>query len=269
MKGNIMVKDFFVERARAKPFDEIEENWMKILYDQLREVMHHNVPFTRIAFISLYGSQNYHLAGPYSDIDSECFVFPSMDDLCFAKTPTSFKLHTEYGDVYVKDIRLMFDELRKVSPNILELLASDYMWINKEYSYYINSILMNVDMFAKLSTYKLLKGLEGLMRRYGNPIDLSPKYLVNAMRIQQMIERIAQGEDFSSTLVPENVTGLFNMKYRNPLPEDGDILETVVLKARADLDYYFEKHDFVFQPHIKEIINDYQKGLLMKYIHTV
>ena len=59
------------------------------------------------------------------------------------------------------------------------------------------------------------------------------------------------------------------MKYRNPMPNDGDILETVVLKARANLDQYFEKHDFVFQPHIKEIINDYQKGLLMKYIHTV
>ena len=261
-----MDRDFFMVRPRANPFNEIEEKWMGILYDQLIEVMHHSIPFTRIAFISIYGSQNYHLAGPYSDIDSECFIFPSMDDLCFAKTPTSFKLHTEYGDVYVKDIRLMFDELRKVSPNILEILASDYMWMNKEYSYYINSILMNVDMFAKLSTYKLFKGLEGLLHRYGNPLELSPKYLVNAMRIQQMIQRIYEGEEFSSTLIPNNVVGLFNMKYRDPMPEDNDILETTILNARTILDNYFNNHEFVFQPQIKEVINDYQRVLLLTYI---
>ncbi len=219
-----MTDEFFIIKSQETLSNGIEQRWMEILHQQLKEVVYHGISFTRIAFISIYGSQNYHLAGPHSDIDSECFIFPSMDDLCFAKTPTSFKLHTEYGDVYVKDIRLMFDELRKVSPNILELLASDYMWINKEYSYYINSILMNVDMFAKLSTYKLLKGLEGLMKRYGNSTDLSPKYLVNAMRIQQMIERIIQGENFSSTLVPENVTGLFNMKYLNPIPDDRYVL---------------------------------------------
>ena len=80
-----MVKDFFITKSLATPFNEIEEKWMNILYEQLREVMRHNIPFTRIIFISIYGSQNYNLAGPYSDVDSECFIFPSMDDLCFAK----------------------------------------------------------------------------------------------------------------------------------------------------------------------------------------
>lgn len=264
-----MDRDFFVIKPRTKPFNEIEEKWIGILYDQLIEVMHHNIPFTRIAFISIYGSQNYHLAGPYSDIDSECFIFPSMDDLCFAKTPTSFKLHTEYGDIYVKDIRLMFDELRKVSPNILELLASDYMWINKEYSYYISSILMNIDIFAKLSTYKLLKGLEGLSKRYCNPLTISPKSIVNAIRIKQMIQRIINGEDFSTTLVPENATGLFNIKYKDSEPDDNLKLTIIAVETQELLINYFNNHEFTFHPQIKESINEFQKMLLMKYIHNI
>ena len=172
-----MTQDAFIMRSRLEPFNELEQHWMDVLRNQIVEVIQHNIPFTRIVFISLYGSQNYHLAGSFSDIDSECFIFPSIHDFCFLDKPTSFKLHTEHGDIYVKDIRLMFDELRKSSPNILELLASNYMWINKDYQYYFLPILKNVDNFAQLSTYKLLKGLEGLFKRYSNPLDLSSKYL--------------------------------------------------------------------------------------------
>ena len=163
----------------------------------------------------------------------------------------------------------MFDELRKCSPNILELLASNYMWINKEYQYYINSITMSIDIFAKLSTYKLLKGLEGLSKRYCNPLTVSPKTIVNAIRIKQMIQRIINGENFSTALVPENSTGLFNMKYRDSEPDDDLKLTTIAIETQNLLINYFNSHEFIFQPQIKESINEFQKILLMKYIHSV
>lgn len=259
----------FIVRPRAEEFSLIEQKWLLTLSDQLTEVMRHNIAFTRIAFISLYGSQNYNLAGPQSDIDSECFIFPSMEDLCFGKTPTSFKIHTDNGDIYVKDIRLMFDELRKCSPNILELLASDYMWVNTEYQYYLLALFVNVNKFAKLSTYKLLKGLEGLFRRYSNPTAICSKYIVNAIRLNQMIERIIAGEDYKNTLIPANATGLFNLKYKELHPDDGQRLYTLTEETLDMLKEYYDSHELTFQPRIKEMINDYQKDLLIKYIHSI
>ena len=264
-----MTDEFFIIKSQETLFNGIEQRWMEILHQQLKEVVYHGISFTRIAFISIYGSQNYHLAGPRSDIDSECFIFPAMDDLCFAKTPTSFKISTEYGDIYVKDIRLMFDELRKCSPNILELLASNYIWINKEYQYYILSILKNVDTFAKLNTYKLLKGLEGLVKRYCTPSTVSPKFIVNAARIKQMIQRIINEENFSSTLIPENAVVLFNNKYRNSEPDDLLKLTTIKIECNEILSNYFNTHNSIFQPKIKELIDESQRALLMHYIHSI
>ena len=264
-----MTQDAFIMRSRLEPFNELEQHWMDVLRNQIVEVIQHNIPFTRIVFISLYGSQNYHLAGSFSDIDSECFIFPSIHDFCFLDKPTSFKLHTEHGDIYVKDIRLMFDELRKSSPNILELLASNYMWINKDYQYYFLPILKNVDNFAQLSTYKLLKGLEGLFKRYSNPLDLSSKYLVNAMRIQQMISRIIAGEDFSSTLIPYNATELFNIKYCELEDNANLMLEHIALVTYDILNEYFNSHEFVFQSNTKAMIDEYQQDLMLKYIHSI
>lgn len=261
--------DFFIIRPSEKPFNQIEQKWICVLEKQLKEVMKHNIPFMRIAFISIYGSQNYNLAGPYSDVDTECFVFPAVKDLLFITKPISFKIHTDNGDIYVKDIRQMFDELRKCSPNVLELLASKYMLINEEYECYILAMLMNVDRFAKLSTYKLLKGLEGLLHRYTKEIDMCPKYLVNALRIEQMIEHTLQGQEFSSCLIPDNATGLFNLKYGEPDQDQYNFLNKETYRIMELLEHYYCTHELTFNPNIKEAINDFQEEIMLKYLHKV
>lgn len=253
----------FVLKEDAYSF--VEQKWMTILYKQLEEVKTH-IPFTRIAMIGIFGSQNYQLAGPFSDIDSTCLIFPSVDDLCFITKPTSFKLHSEYGDIYVKDIRSAFDELRKCSPNVLELLSSKYIYYRNIYKIYFD--IMDIDYFAQLSTYKLLKGLEGLLHRYAT-MGFESKAYVNTIRIHQMIEKTINGVPYTQCLVPDNVEELFKMKFDEWKPEYKDKQDKLIEETLIMLSKYYETHEFTFNPQIKEDINELQRSLLLKRMESM
>ena len=265
-----MVRDAF-ELRNYKQHDVINMQWVHALYSQIDTVAERlEIPYERIVFISLYGSQNYNLATVNSDVDSECFIFPSCDDIIFARQLPSMKIHNEYGDIYVKDIRLMFEELRKCSPNMLEVLASKYILINKKYSDQINGCLLCVNDFAKLSTYKLLKGLEGLFHRYAEKFtkaETTPKDIVNILRVSKMIEKIINEENFCETLIPDNYEELLKIKNGEIEYNDEEILKNHIIKTYQKLLDYYEKHELSFQPQIKQSINDFQKKILRMYLY--
>lgn len=268
-----MIKNFFTIRKTDHEFNDLDIKWLDILYSRLNELIEsHDIESNRIVFISLYGSQNYNLATVASDVDCECFIFPSLKDLCFIKQPTSFKVSNKDGDMYVKDIRLMFDELRKCSPNILELLASNYILINKNYKEQIDIFLSNVNTYAQLSTYKLLKGLEGLLHRYIDNLHkgtLTSKDITNILRIRQMIIKIINEEKYTDVLIPDNYQELLKIKNNNDITYDTEVLRNEAIDTYQRLIHYYEAHELVFQPHIKQLINDFQCLVLQKYIKNI
>ena len=211
-----MVRDFFVIRKTDYQFNDMDMKWLNILYSQLDRLIEENkIPQHRIIFISLYGSQNYNLATINSDVDCECAIYPSPDNFFFIQQPYSQKVHHADGDMYIKDIRLIFDELRKCSPNVLELLASKYIIINKQYEEQINTFLSYINDYAELSTYKLLKGLEGLFRRYTDKIydnSISSKDIANILRIKEMIHKLTIDKKlFTDTLIPNDYKKLLEI----------------------------------------------------------
>ena len=41
------------------------------------------IPEDRIVGVFLYGSQNYNMDGPNSDVDTKCLVVPSFEEIAF------------------------------------------------------------------------------------------------------------------------------------------------------------------------------------------
>lgn len=75
--------------------------------------------------IFLQGSQNYSLDTEKSDYDFKCFVLPSFDDV-YNKNMVSLVYETEYGQVEVKDIRLLNELIKKGNITYIEILYSKY-----------------------------------------------------------------------------------------------------------------------------------------------
>ena len=80
-------------------------------------------------FSALYGSQNYGLATPTSDVDIKVGFLPSPQEVLLTAKRQAFT-HTDNGStdntILAKDLRDVFTELYKQNLNFLEVLATPY-----------------------------------------------------------------------------------------------------------------------------------------------
>lgn len=79
----------------------------------------------------LVGSQNYHLDSNESDVDVYSLIFPKYEN--FIKDTNLINFEHEFEDgskIVAKDARLIFNLLRKPSPNSIECFTSHYKVYN-------------------------------------------------------------------------------------------------------------------------------------------
>ena len=91
-------------------------------------------PADRIIGIFCQGSQNYGLDYEGSDIDTKCFLVPTLEDIIFNKKPistTHIRANEEHIDF--KDIRLFLTTVRKQNLNFMEILFTKYKIVNPTY----------------------------------------------------------------------------------------------------------------------------------------
>lgn len=91
-------------------------------------------PEDQIVGIFLQGSQNYGLDTMNSDVDTKLIVVPSFKDICLNRKPVS-TTHVRANNEHIdfKDVRLYMETFRKQNLNFLEILFTDYCWINPMY----------------------------------------------------------------------------------------------------------------------------------------
>lgn len=261
---NNWLNQFFKEIEKEKYNDTVMPKMWNIL-DEVSEKT--GFDEHQILMLSLYGSQNYEMDSETSDIDTECFIFPSHDDIVYAYSLYSTCIETQYGTCHIKDIRLAFNELRKSSPNILEILATPYMIINREYFFVIEQICCHyVNHFANLNRYRLMKGLEGLLNRYKSDLENS-KYLANAFRIYGMMTGILCGDNYAELIVPHNYDALTKVKYSNK--SNAELIKTFntyMEMRQQELKIFFEVIEPKEDENILGTINFWQSELMDKYI---
>ena len=263
-------QDLYWEEIKQTDRDwDIQEK----LWNILNEIyFKYGIQDRTIAFIGLYGSQNYKMDNEDSDVDCQCFFFPTAEEVIFNKTFHSTTIDTGHGECVLKDIRQMFDELRKSSPNILEVLGSKYIIVNRDYHKLFQDMANQIDTIARLNEYKLLKGYEGLYHRYtkDNPKETkNTKYLANAFRIIEVMDTIMTIPEweYHMLLTPSDADyykwikyGDFDKVFRE------DFYVNRCIETEEGLKKYFDEHMAIPVEWVKDLINSYQKKIMEKYL---
>ena len=78
-----------------------------------------------VAYIGLYGSQNYGLSDELSDIDLRAIVIPTLEQI-INRTKISKKYVTEYGDIDVKDLLTYYEVVRKDNFSFIEPFQTEW-----------------------------------------------------------------------------------------------------------------------------------------------
>ena len=144
---------------------------MKEIYESLERAYNFVVDKGyNIVVITLYGSQNYGLETPDSDLDYKAIVIPTVDDVILNRQPVSTSYEFEGGLIDVKDIRLMFDNYKKQNLNFIETLFTPYYWHNKEYTKEWRELIILADDIAKADPVRALKSMYGMALQKQNAL---------------------------------------------------------------------------------------------------
>ena len=118
--------------------------------------------YTVIA-IMLYGSQNYGMATPTSDIDLKAIVAPSFEDIVHGRKMVSKTIEIDEGLCDVKDIRSMMGCWKKQNVNFVELLFTKYRWINPDYEKILQPLFEHREEIVHYDEKHAINGARGMM----------------------------------------------------------------------------------------------------------
>ena len=106
-----------------------------------------------VFFVFLYGSQNYGLDSPNSDVDTKSVIFLPQPDLILRKqvwTP----IPLGDGLCYVTDLFLFLEELTQYVPKALEVFITQCVRVNPKYQFLFDQLLANKEKFLQRNINK-------------------------------------------------------------------------------------------------------------------
>ena len=191
-----------------------------------------------VVCVMLQGSQNYGLdeyTDEYqSDVDTKAIVLPHFRDFVYGNAPVSTTIVLDNNEhIDVKDIRVMFDNFRKMNVSYIELLYSQWIWINPKYEAEVCELLRHRDTIAAFNRNQFIRCIAGmsmekrkaLCHPYPNLMDKIEKYgydgkqLSHCVRLFEFLERYLCGiplEECYISAMPQTL-----MNYKKQLTKDG------------------------------------------------
>ena len=230
-----------------------------------------------VAYIWIYGSQNYGLAeysDEYmSDIDFKAVIVPSLDDLVFNSKPISTTLVYWDGQIDLKDIRTFAETLSKCNPVYMESLYTPYLICSDDYKFIINEReqLMGEmgSFFMKASYGMIMEKIKAFSHPYPateNRIDefgYDPKQLHHIIRIAIIMKEFVNSWTYDMSLTDEEREELMNIKKGSLSLEDAIICSEANRKIAYEL-----KENYLIEPKFnsKKRIITFSKDLIKKEI---
>lgn len=193
-------------------------------WDEARE--HFDVK--QIVGLFLQGSQNYNLATKYSDIDTKLIVVPSFKDIAMNHKPVS-TTHIRENEEHIdfKDIRLYIETFRKQNINFLEILFTEYKFLNEIYADEWNKLIANREEIAHYNLYQAVKAMKGVALEkfhamehpYPSKVEIlakygyDPKQVSHLVRIEDFLGRYIRGESYEECLYPKWAEFIMDIKF--------------------------------------------------------
>ena len=153
-----------------------------------------------VFFVTLYGSQNYGLDTPESDVDTKAVVFLPGDELVWGES-LSVEEHLENGEhCEVKDLVSFCRCLAKQNLNFLEVFASKAIVVNPQYRKSFEEFQRVGQQLVRYDMFKLLMSCGSQSRhhlqQFLNDPEHKVKQLVNSYRLAAYCRDMAAGLPF-------------------------------------------------------------------------
>ena len=184
--------------------------------------------------IFLYGSQNYNLDYEDSDIDLKAIVIPSINDIVFNNKPISTTVDIPDGLCDIKDIRLMVQSWRKQNVNFMELLFTEYSYVNPLFYEFFRPLLAARETIVRYNEKRAVDCLRGFVyEKYYRLFKDTPsqhdeitkygyaaKQLVHMERLASLLEHYMKREPYMECLIvsPEERQKWIDLKTYSPNP---------------------------------------------------
>lgn len=186
-------------------------------------------------YVAMQGSQNYGLAYEDSDVDTKAIVVPTLRQIVKNDKPISYT-HVRENNEHIdfKDIRLMFDCFRKQNINFVEILFSDYFWMQPYYSTELQELRNNAELIARMDPYAAVKCMKGMVYEKLHALEhpypakaaiiaehgYDGKQLSHICRIEEFLTKYIAGESYAKCLKSDNREELILFKQHTlPLAE--------------------------------------------------
>lgn len=210
-----MYKEEYVSRAMEEVLNMVEHMGLDPVY------------------VVVQGSTNYKLDvynDEYmSDVDLKCFVLPTLKDLYYGNK-LSKTYPTNYGQVEVKDLRLLPDLLGKMNSSYLELLYSPYYWVADGYEEAFEFLRECADSLVRERFALLVKSMKGMVLEKQNALcheyeglkdklekfnGYDPKQLHHAYRLLYMLDAMLNdNKSFGDVMVFEGSARTFLLSVK-------------------------------------------------------
>lgn len=248
--------------------DKDVHNRVQEHYNELKKIM----PEEQIVGVFLQGSQNYGLGYKGSDVDTKAIVLPTFKDFVLNKKPIS-TTHVLENDEHIdiKDIRVMFENIRKQNINFVEILFTKYKVMNPMYESLFSPILDIREEVGRYNIYAALNCMAGMCMEKAKALchpypatawkiekwGYDGKQLQHMFRVRDFMEDYINGDLYEDCLEAHNpdeqILIKTNQKYS---------LEEAKFNAQVLLDYtkylkdeYMELHENVVNEHVDEVMN--------------
>lgn len=203
--------------------EKMQEHWDYLM-------LHTNY---EVVAIFLQGSQNYgtdlYTDEYCSDVDTKAIILPTLDKIVNGNAPTSYThVMPDNSHIDIKDIRAMVEMWEKANISYLELLYTDYYFVNPKYADFVQQLRDMRDDVAKMHVNQVLrciKGMSGnkikaLEHPYPTLIDKIEKYgydskqLLHIVRITDFTKQFLSGTPVKECYSPKKGTLKFISKIR-------------------------------------------------------
>lgn len=183
------------------------------------------VPEDRIVGVFLYGSQNYGMDGPNSDVDTKCLVIPSFEEVALNKKAANFEYHFDNGEhLKVIDIREFLRLVKKQNPNDLEILFTKYCVRNNTYAgiwYYLWSHREDVAHYRPHRAIDTMRHMANKEYYNVEKKGFNTKSLALIFRLTKMAQDYLLCKFYEDILVSDEADFLKRVKYGEFVaPED-------------------------------------------------
>lgn len=176
--------------------------WEEALKEHKAAVLAAGFAEENILGIFAYGSQNYGVATETSDWDTKAVIVPSYEDLVL-QPPVSREIHLANREhCEVKDIREMVNMFKKQNINFIEVLFTEYKWVNGAYMMqwqnYFEKMKHDIAHYDVNKTVQSICG-QAIHTLHQNPFD--GKKVANGYRLLRFLEKYLAGDNYSNCIV--------------------------------------------------------------------